>query len=273
MDTLDAQLLRDSAACRLTCFIAVKAEADGLDIGIVPEHLKQHTISHTAAGSVAVAAPAGLIQRDKRQKINRRFKQIQPIVRACPMEAVLRDAAGSISFESGLCPCATKIGVSGDVIGIKADEYCVVVFCRLVDHLPVCEGIDHIPVNAAPAYEVGMENKLNYTQNGDYLIPNLTLSETETKPLGKYGRMRKKYLQENRPVLWNSMILSETLFPHLREIDETANRRLEQMMPELMKRNGVTEELKAKDPMMWTGVMNNLKNQAEETILAELILA
>ena len=117
------------------------------------------------------------------------------------------------------------------------------------------------------------ENKLNYTQNGDYLIPNLTLSETETKPLGKYGRMRKKYLQENRPVLWNSMILSETLFPHLREIDETANRRLEQMMPELMKRNGVTEELKAKDPMMWTGVMNNLRNQAEETILAELILA
>ena len=118
-----------------------------------------------------------------------------------------------------------------------------------------------------------MENKLNYTQNGDYLIPNLTLSETETKPLGKYGRMRKKYLQENRPVLWNSMILSETLYPHLREIDETANRRLEQMMPELMKQNGVTEELKVKDPMMWVGLMNKLKHQAEETILAELIYA
>ena len=116
-----------------------------------------------------------------------------------------------------------------------------------------------------------MENKLNYTQNGDYLIPVLTLSETGTKPLGKYGRMRKKYLRENRPVLWNSMILSETLYPHLREIDETANRRLEQMMPELMKRNGVTEELKASDPMMWTGLMNNLKHQAEEVILAELI--
>lgn len=116
-----------------------------------------------------------------------------------------------------------------------------------------------------------MENKLNYTQNGDYLIPNLTLSGTETKPLGKYGRMRKKYLRENRPVLWNSMILSETLYPHLREIDETANRRLEQMMPELMKRNGVTEELEASDPMMWTGLMNNLKHRAEEVILAELI--
>ena len=116
-----------------------------------------------------------------------------------------------------------------------------------------------------------MKNNLTYTQNGDYLIPNLTLSGTETKPLGKYGRMRKKYLRENRPALWNSMILSETLYPHLREIDETANRRLEQMMPELMKRNGVTEELKASDPMMWTGLMNNLKHQAEEVILAELI--
>ena len=114
---------------------------------------------------------------------------------------------------------------------------------------------------------------MNYTRNGDYFIPNLTLSETETKPLGKYGRMRKKYLQEHRQVLWNQMILSENLYPHLREIDEAANRRLEQMMPELMKRSGVTEELKASDPMKWTGLMNNLKAQAEEVILAELILA
>ena len=67
------------------------------------------------------------------------------------------------------------------------------------------------------------------------------------------------------------MILSETLYPHLREIDETANRKLEQMMPELMKQNGVTEELKASDPMMWTDLMNNLKHQAEEVILEELI--
>ena len=116
-----------------------------------------------------------------------------------------------------------------------------------------------------------MKNNLNYTQTGDYLIPNLTLSETETKPLGKYGRMRKQYLQEHRQVLWNSMILSETLYLHLREIDETANRRLEQLIPELMKQNGVTESLKASDPMKWVGLMNNLKAQAEETVLAELI--
>ena len=116
-------------------------------------------------------------------------------------------------------------------------------------------------------------NELTYTRSGDYWIPNLSLSQQESKPLGKYGRMRKKYLQEHRPVLWNSLILSEKLYPHLREIDETANRRLEQMMPVLMQSAGVTEALKARDPMKWVGLMNNLKAQAEEVILAELIYA
>ncbi len=113
---------------------------------------------------------------------------------------------------------------------------------------------------------------LTYTRCGDYYIPNIQLSEAaENKPLGKYGRMRKAYLQEHRPALWNSMVLSESLFPHLREIDETAHRRLELLMSELMKLNGVTEELKATDPMKWVGLMNNLKAQAEEIILNKLI--
>ena len=114
-------------------------------------------------------------------------------------------------------------------------------------------------------------NELTYTRSGDYWIPNLSLSQQETQPLGKYGRLRKKYLQENRPVLWNSLILSEKLYPHLREIDETANSRLEQMMPGLMQSAGVTEALKASDPMKWVGLMNSLKAQAEEVILTELI--
>lgn len=92
-------------------------------------------------------------------------------------------------------------------------------------------------------------------------------------PLGKYGRMRKDYLKEHRPVLWNSLLLSEKLYPHLREIDEAANNRLEQMMPELMKSAGVTEALKASDPMKWVGLMNTLKAQAEETILTELVFS
>ena len=114
---------------------------------------------------------------------------------------------------------------------------------------------------------------LTYTQSGDYLIPNIQLTESEAKPLTKYGRMRKKYLKEHRPILWNTMILSEKLYPHLREIDEAANRRLEVLMNELTKKCGVTEELKTTDPMKWTGLMNTLKAQAEETILAELIYA
>ena len=116
-------------------------------------------------------------------------------------------------------------------------------------------------------------NELTYTRSGDYWIPNLSLSQQETQPLGKYGRLRKKYLQEHRPVLWNSLILSEKLYPHLREIDETANSRLERMMPELMQSAGVTEALKASDPMKWVGLMNSLKAQAEEVILTELIYA
>ena len=113
--------------------------------------------------------------------------------------------------------------------------------------------------------------ELTYTKNGDYLIPDLSLTEQQETPLGKYGRMRKTYLKEHRPILWNRLILSEGLYPHLREIDETANRRLEQMMPDLMSLNGVTESLKETDPMKWTGLMNNLKAQAEETILTELV--
>ena len=117
-----------------------------------------------------------------------------------------------------------------------------------------------------------MTTNLTYTLCGDYYIPNIKLSESsEQKALGKYGRMRKTQLKEHRSLLWNSMILSEKLYPHLYEIDETANRRMEQIMSELIKRNGVTEELKASDPMKWVGLMNNLKAQAEEMIFDELI--
>jgi len=114
-------------------------------------------------------------------------------------------------------------------------------------------------------------SELIYAKNGDYLIPDRTLTEQEYKPLGKYGRMRQNYLREHRPVLWNRLLLTEKLYPHLREIDETANSRLERMMPELMQAAGVTEALKETDPMKWTGLMNNCKAQAEETILNELV--
>ena len=116
--------------------------------------------------------------------------------------------------------------------------------------------------------------ELTYMKNGDYRIPDLKLSEEPgSKPLGKYGMLRKTYLQEHRPILWNQMILEETLFPHLLEIEQAAQSRLEQMMPKLAAEAGATEALKARDPLTWVGLMNTCKAQAEEVILAELIYA
>ena len=114
-------------------------------------------------------------------------------------------------------------------------------------------------------------SSLTYTQNGDYLIPNLALDPAPSKPLGKYGRMRKAYLKKRRPLIYNQMLLSGSLFLHLQEVDETAHQRLEQMMPQLAQTAGATEELKARDPMQWVGLMNTCKAQAEEILMAELI--
>ena len=116
-----------------------------------------------------------------------------------------------------------------------------------------------------------MENSLTYTMNGDYQIPDLKLTEQPEKPLGKYGRMRKAYLKEHRPLIYNQLLLTEKLYPHLIEIDETAQSRLEQMMPQLAKDAGAMEQLKASDPMRWVGLMNTCKAQAEEILMAELI--
>lgn len=113
--------------------------------------------------------------------------------------------------------------------------------------------------------------EIQFQQNGDYLIPTITLGNQPQQPLGKYGRMRKKYLQEHRPILFNRLVLNGKLQSHLLKIEETANRRLEQMMKEMAEKNGATEKLKAEDQMAWVGLMNSLQNQAEEMILAELI--
>ena len=115
--------------------------------------------------------------------------------------------------------------------------------------------------------------ELSYTIHGDYAIPNLKLSNPADQPIGKYGRMRKRYLQEYRPILYNYLVLSETLYPHLLEIDNAANQRMDTLLQQLAKDAGVTEKLKAADPMRWVGLMNTVKAQAEEILLAELIYA
>lgn len=116
-------------------------------------------------------------------------------------------------------------------------------------------------------------SELIYKRNGDYLLPDMGLTEAERSPLGKYGIMRQQYLEQNRPGLYTRLILSGKLMEHLQEIDTTAHGRLESLMSLLTKQQGVTEELKAQDQMAWVGAMNSLKNQAEEMILTELIYA
>ena len=114
-----------------------------------------------------------------------------------------------------------------------------------------------------------MMKELTYTKKGEYYLPNLTLGETQEQPLGKYGMMRRSFLQENKPILYNDLILKGKLFDHLREIEETANRRMEQMMKELLEKNPAPD--KKTHQMEWVQHMNALKTQAEEVILNELI--
>ena len=113
-----------------------------------------------------------------------------------------------------------------------------------------------------------MSSSLNYTKIGDYQLPNLTLSQPKT-PLGKYGRMRRNYLKQYRPVLYNSMLLNGTLYPHLMELEQTAENRMQQLMKELLERNPAPD--KEKNQMAWVQHMNSLKAQAEELVMTELI--
>ena len=112
-------------------------------------------------------------------------------------------------------------------------------------------------------------NEIAYTTVNDVQIPNLSLPETE--PIGRYGRMRQRYLKEHRPVLWNHLVLNGTLYEHLHEIEQAAQNRIDLMLPKLAEATGATEALKAADPLKWTGLMNACKAQAEEVVLSELI--
>ena len=113
--------------------------------------------------------------------------------------------------------------------------------------------------------------ELIYRRNGDFQIPEIQLETREERPLGKYGRMRRAYLQENNSLLYNHLTLTGKLFPHLWEIQDTATMRVEQLMVQLMQQNPAPD--KKTQQMAWVQHMNMLKAQAEETVIAELITA
>ena len=113
--------------------------------------------------------------------------------------------------------------------------------------------------------------KLTYHRCGDYLLPDLGLTDEEQRPLGKYGRMRLNYLKEHRPGLFSSLLLSGKLMEQLHEIDKICNARLKQLVPRMQVSEGITEELKASDQLEWVRRMNSIRHQVEETLLDELI--
>ena len=109
---------------------------------------------------------------------------------------------------------------------------------------------------------------VTYSTVGDYQLPNLTLNQPR-KPLGKYGRMRLNFLKQQHPVLYNTMLLAGSLYPHLMEVEQTAESQMQQTMQGLLKQHPAPN--KEQHQMGWVQHMNSLKAQAEELVLNELI--
>ena len=116
----------------------------------------------------------------------------------------------------------------------------------------------------------GLEYSLEYIRSGDYFIPNLTLPE-ETRPMGRWGRMHREYLKEHKPIQYNCLLLSGKLWTYLADLNEQAQDRLERIIDQMKAAEGITEALKASDPMAWVQRMNSIRNRAEEIILRELV--
>lgn len=113
--------------------------------------------------------------------------------------------------------------------------------------------------------------ELEYTKVGDYYIPNLIAPNMKDFKIGKYGRMRLRYLKENKKAEYMIMLIENKLQKHLIEIDKTANDRFELLMKQFVEKENITEELKATNQMEWVGKMNAIKNAVEESIFKELI--
>ena len=114
-----------------------------------------------------------------------------------------------------------------------------------------------------------MKEQKNCIPVGDYFIPTIELKPVEDKVLNKYGRMRRAYLQEQKPMVFDDLVLTEQLFPHLYEVQEIAEKRVEVIMAGLLEKNTASD--KEMDAMAWVGHMNMLKAMAEEVVVREVI--
>ena len=123
-----------------------------------------------------------------------------------------------------------------------------------------------------PKHYTNEQTGISYTLHGDYYLPDLILPEAKDKrPIGKWGNLRKRYLQHHKRVFYNTLVNNLTLHTHLAEIDEQARSMFDTLTQQMMKGEGVTEELKEKNQMEWVGRMNNIKERATEIVCIELI--
>ena len=112
--------------------------------------------------------------------------------------------------------------------------------------------------------------KIEYIPVGDYCIPNLELTQ-ESRPIGKWGRMHRRYLETYHRIRFNQLVLSGTLWTYLADLNEQAQVRMETLIEQLKTAEGVTESLKANDPMAWVQRMNSIRARAEEIVREEII--
>ena len=116
-----------------------------------------------------------------------------------------------------------------------------------------------------------IENGIEYVRNGDYYIPNLTVPDDKVYNIGKYGRLHSIFIKENRPTIYSMKMLDGTWLAYLEEIDTTAKEMVDKLIKDMAVKQGITEELKAKDQMAWVGAMNNIRHSAEEIVCKDLL--
>lgn len=125
--------------------------------------------------------------------------------------------------------------------------------------------------NELPKTKIDEKTGIEYHLEGEYYIPNLVVPEQERITLNKYGRMRLNYLKENKKAEYSMMLMDGVLNSHLKEIQEAATQRVEQIIKQLKSKSNLTEDMKNTDILYWVGTMNAIKNQAEEIVFNELI--
>ena len=116
-----------------------------------------------------------------------------------------------------------------------------------------------------------IENGIEYVRNGDYYIPSLTVPDDKVYNIGKYGRLHSIFIKENRPAFYSMKMLNGTWLAYLEEIDTSAKEMVDRLIKDMAVKQGITEELKAKDQMAWVGAMNNIRHSAEEFVLRDFV--